>query len=137
MLQRTPVVFVTNLGAHDYEPAKKFGELRFLTKGKIKRYATSTIYRDFIDGMSDGIKEDFLLVSSLSILNSIASAIIARKFGVVNFLLFSDGKYILRSVNVDALLNTNEGEGDEDLRSDGEARGLRRDEADAPADEGQ
>ena len=137
MSQRTPVVFVTNLGAHDYEPAKKFGELRFLTKGKIKRYATSTIYRDFIDGMSDGIKEDFLLVSSLSILNSIASAIIARKFGVVNFLLFSDGKYILRSVNVDALLNTNEGEGDEDLRTDGEARGLRRDEADAPLDEGQ
>jgi hypothetical protein len=135
--QRTPVVFVTNLGAHDYEPAKKFGELRFLTKGKIKRYATSTIYRDFIDGMSDGIKEDFLLVSSLSILNSIASAIIARKFGVVNFLLFSDGKYILRSVNVDALLNTNEGEGNEDLRIDGEARGLRRDEADAPLDEGQ
>jgi hypothetical protein len=87
--------------------------------------------------MSDGIKEDFLLVSSLSILNSIASAIIARKFGVVNFLLFSDGKYILRSVNVDALLNTNEGEGNEDLRIDGEARGLRRDEADAPLDEGQ
>lgn len=137
MSQRTPVVFVTNLGAHDYEPAKKFGELRFLTKGKIKRYATSTIYRDFIDGMSDGIKEDFLLVSSLSILNSIASAIIARKFGVVNFLLFSDGKYILRSVNVDALLNTNEGEGDEDLRTDGEAGRLRSDEADAPLDEGQ
>jgi len=137
LTERTPVVYITNLGAHDYEPAKEFGELRFLTRGKIKRYATSTIYRDFIDGMSDGIKEDFLLVSSLSILNSIAAAIIARKFGVVNFLLFSDGKYILRSVNIDALLDTNEGVGnEEDLRPDGQARGLRRDEADAPPDKG-
>tara|TARA_Y100000310_G_scaffold334343_1_gene413933 strand:- start:169 stop:600 length:432 start_codon:yes stop_codon:yes gene_type:complete len=141
--ERTPIVFVTNLGAHNYQSAKEYGELRFLTRGKIKRYSTNTIYRDFIDGMSDAEPGDYLLVSSLSILNSIAAAILARRFGVVNFLLFSDGEYILRSVNVDALLdeiaeldNTYEGDSDENLRTDREERGLRRDEADAPSDEG-
>ena len=57
MTERTPVVFITNLGAHDYGPAKEFGELRFLTKGKIKRYSTNTIYRDLIDGMQDDLRE--------------------------------------------------------------------------------
>lgn len=106
MSKRTPLVFITNLGAHDYEPAKQYGELRFLTKGKINRYQTSTIYREFISVMEDSERGDFLLVSSLSILNSIAAAIIARKYGTVNFLLYSNGRYVLRTVNVDALLET-------------------------------
>ena len=118
MTKRTPIVFITNLGAHDYRPAEEFGELRFLTKGKIKRYSTNTIYRDLIDGMQDAEREDYLLISSLSILNSIAAAIIARKFGVVNFLLYYEGKYILRSVNIDALLETDGGEKSELLNSD-------------------
>lgn len=119
MGKRTPLVFVTNLGAHDYAPAGKYGELRFLTRGKINRYATSTIYREFIDAMQDSEETDFLLVSSLSILNSIAAAILARKYGMVNFLLFSDGRYVLRSVNIDALLDTNGGVKNESLRPDG------------------
>lgn len=134
-MSRTPLVFITNLGAHDYEPAKDFGKLRFLTRGKIKRYATSTIYRDFIDGMSDARSSDFLLVSSLSILNGIASAILARRFGTVNYLLYSDGEYVLRSVNIDALIDTI-GEEHEDLRTDREEGRLRRNATDAPDDEG-
>jgi hypothetical protein len=132
--KRTPLVFVTNLGAHDYAPAEKYGELRFLTRGKINRYSTSTIYREFIESMHDSEKEDFLLISSLSILNSIAAAILSRKHGMVNFLLYSEGRYVLRSVNIDALLTG--GESNENLRTDREAGRLRSDEADAPVDEG-
>jgi hypothetical protein len=133
--QRTPLVFITNLGAHDYEPAKKYGELRFLTRGKIRRYSTSTIYREFIEGMADAESTDHLLVSSLSILNSIASAILSRRFGIINFLLYSDGRYISRSVNIDALL-TNGGHDDEDLRTNGEEGRLRSYAPNAEDDEG-
>jgi hypothetical protein len=132
---RTPLVFITNLGAHDYEPARAFGELRFLTRGKIKRYATSTIYREFIEGMHDAHSTDFLLVSSLSILNGIASGILARRFGIINYLLYSDGEYVTRSVNIDALVYTI-GEEDEDLRIDGQEGRLRSDAPDAQGDEG-
>ena len=119
MSKRTPLVFVTNLGTHDYTPAKKYGELRFLTRGKINRYETSTIYREFIDAMSDSKESDHLLISSLSILNSIAAAILARKHGVVNFLLYNDGVYTLRHINIDALLSTNGDFSDEGSSSNG------------------
>lgn len=102
---RAPLVYITNQGGHDYTLAQEFGSLVFLTRGKINRYKTSTIYRDMIQGMQDSEKHDFLLVSSLSILNSIASGILARKHGQVNYLLFCDGRYLERSIDFDALID--------------------------------
>ena len=104
MVVRPPVVYVPNKGAHNYEDAKQYGELVFLTSGVVERYRTNTIYRTLCEGMKDAQENDYLLVSSLSILNSIISAILSRKFGKVNFLLFRDGKYLLRTVNIDSLL---------------------------------
>ena len=103
-MSRLPVVFVPNKGAHDYKDALKYGKLVFLTSGVVERYQTNTIYRTLIQGMADAQEDDYLLISSLSILNSIISAILARKFGKVNFLLFCNGKYIERTVDFDALL---------------------------------
>lgn len=97
-------IYVPNKGAHDYSDAERFGELRFLTSGIVKRYTTNTMYRNLIEGMADAKPDDYILVCSLSILNSIATGILARKFGKVNFLLFCNGKYIERTVDFDALL---------------------------------
>ena len=104
-MARHPVVYVPNKGAHDYQDAKRYGELIFLTTGVVERYRTNTIYRTIMEGMDDAQEDDYLLISSLSILNSIISGILARKFGKINFLLFRDGKYLLRTVNIDSLLN--------------------------------
>lgn len=118
---RKPVVYVPNRGAHDYEDAKQYGELVFLTSGVVERYRTNTIYRELMVGMADAQADDYLLVSSLSILNSIISGILARQFGKINFLLFRDGKYLLRTVNIDSLLPTTNQEGEEAMmRFDGE-----------------
>jgi len=104
-MARHPVVYVPNKGAHDYQDAKRYGELIFLTTGVVERYRTNTIYRTIMEGMDDAQEDDYLLISSLSILNSIISGILARKFGKINFLLFRDGKYLLRTVNIDSLLD--------------------------------
>lgn len=128
-----PTVWITNRGGHDYSAAEKYGTLHFLTEGKVKRYATSTAYREFIDQMCDATIDDWLLISSLSILNSIASAILARRFGRVNFLLFCDGKYLPRSIDIDSLL-TKENADEEDHGSDGEEGRIRRD-ASSPEDD--
>lgn len=101
-LDRT--VFVPNRGGHNYSAAEDFGKLVFLTEGNIRRFAVSTHYRVMIEKMRAAHREDFVLVSSLSILNSIATGILARRFGQVNFLLFHDGVYVQRSVNFDSLL---------------------------------
>lgn len=97
-------MFIPNKGAHDFSDAERYGTLQFLTEGTVKRYSTNTIYRTFIDGMKDARKDDLLLISSLAILNAIASAILARRFGRVNYLLFCDGRYLKRVVDIDALL---------------------------------
>ncbi len=107
---RPPKVYIPNKGGHDYSDAERFGPLVFLTEGKIKRYSVNTLYREIADGMSDAIPEDFILVSSLNILNSICSAIMSRQFGRVNFLLFCNGEYIERNLMIDALLPEIKGE---------------------------
>jgi len=48
--------------------------------------------------MKDAEDHDYLVVSSLSILNSLASAIMARKFDHINYLIFRGGNYLERKI---------------------------------------
>tara|TARA_Y100000310_G_scaffold327344_1_gene393554 strand:+ start:2008 stop:2334 length:327 start_codon:yes stop_codon:yes gene_type:complete len=102
--ERQPIVFIPNKGAHDFTDAERYGEIRFLTEGTVRRYAVNNLYRMIAEGMKDAQEQDYILISSLTILNTIVTAILARKFGKVNFLLFRDGEYIDRTINVDSLL---------------------------------
>ena len=76
----------------------------FLTSGSVPRYNTESMYRELVEGMQGAEETDYLLISSLAILNALASAIMSRKFGRVNYLLFRDGEYIEKVVVIDALL---------------------------------
>jgi hypothetical protein len=98
-------VFICNKGGHNYEQALKFGELVYVTEGNVNRFNTSNFYRAFIDAMEGSNKEDYILITSLSILNAIAAAVFARKHGRVNFLLFSHDDYTCREVDIDSLLD--------------------------------
>ena len=104
MPMRRPRAYVPNKAGHDFSDAERFGDLVFLTQGIVKRYSTNHIYRQLIEGMSEAEPQDYLLVCSLSIINAIAASILARQFGKVNYLLFSGGSYMERTVDVDALL---------------------------------
>lgn len=97
-------VYVTNKGGHNYSDAERFGELVFMTEGSQNRFAVSAIYRSFIDAMADSHPDDYLLVTSMNVLNSVASAIFARKHGRLNLLLFNRGRYEARELNIDSLL---------------------------------
>ena len=110
MPMRRPKVYIPNKAGHDFSDAERFGDLVYLTQGIVKRYSTNHIYRQLIEGMEGAMPQDYLLVSSLSIINAIAASILARQFGKVNYLLFSGGSYMERTVDVDALLQ----EGTED-----------------------
>lgn len=95
------IVFVPNKGPQDYSDAQRFGELHFLTQGLIKRYATGTMYREIIAGMEDASRDDHLLVCSLPVLNAITASVMAYRFGRVNYLLFKDGRYIERVIDLE------------------------------------
>jgi len=95
------IVFIPNKSPHDFSDALRFGRFVFLTEGSIGRYRTNTIFRDITDKMEEAMEDDHLLVASLSIISAIASAILAYRFGRVNYLLFRDGAYVERVVKLD------------------------------------
>ena len=105
-------VYVTNKGGHSYEAAEKYGEVIYITEGTLNRFATNTLYRAFIDGMKDSQPDDYILITSMSIVNAIGAAVFARKHGCLNLLLYRSGEYILREIDIDSLVVQEEEEGD-------------------------
>lgn len=101
-------VFVTNRGGHSYEAAERFGEIVYITEGTLNRFATATIYRAFVDGMKDSQPEDYILITSMSIVNAIGAAVFARKHGRLNLLLYRQEEYILREIDIDSLIQIEE-----------------------------
>lgn len=87
-------VFIPNLSHHDFTPARKFGELIFLTDGWVSPQQVNTIFRQCYEKMKDVTSDDFLLISSLPIINVAAASIMTMKCnGLLNFLIFDHGIY--------------------------------------------
>lgn len=93
----TRKVFVVNKSSHDFGPADKYGEVKFLSEGSMNRYATNSMVRLFEESMKDSEPTDYIVPCSLNVMNSIACAIFAHKHGRLNLLLYKDGIYIERN----------------------------------------
>jgi hypothetical protein len=83
-----PKVYITNRSGHDFSSATTFGELVFLSEGKTDPYQMSKIYREFVDVLKDSHEDDYLMITGLPVMNSIAAAIMAYKHGRVNWLQY-------------------------------------------------
>ena len=117
-----PKVYVINKGCHDHSDAERFGELVFMSEGPINRYAVSRMYREFAHYLVDSHPEDYLLVTGLTIMVSVACVIFGRLHGRVNYLIYSPsrtpgepGRYVERTIMVDELLKKG-GDGNEESR---------------------
>lgn len=100
-------VYIPNKSFHDFEPARQFGELVFLTEGIIhNRQNVNHLYRLLADQMRGAAADDLLLVSGMSLLNAVAASILAVRFHRVNFLIFSRGVYVEREVVLSSLADT-------------------------------
>jgi hypothetical protein len=93
-----PKVFVLNKAGHDYSDAERFGEIVFCTEGSLDKMDTQQMYRDLSTELSKSESCDFLLLTSLASLCSVASAIFAAKHGCLNLLLFHNDRYVVRSI---------------------------------------
>ena len=91
-------VFIVNNSSHDFSRAKDFGELVYLSSGPLNRYATNHMHRLFSDKLEDSSPEDYIVLCSLNVMNSIACAIFAAKHQRLNLLLFKNGRYIERNL---------------------------------------
>ena len=103
-------VFVVNRGGHNHNDAERFGELIFMSSGTINRYAVSQMYRQFVEHLKDSTEDDFILITGLSVMASIACSIFARIHGRLNLLLYKssssgqEGRYVERVIMIDELL---------------------------------
>ena len=81
-------VLVVNRSSHDYSKAESFGELTFMTEGSLNRFATSKMYRVFKPFIDRSEPLDYILLSGLSVMCSVACAMFAAKHGRLNLLIY-------------------------------------------------
>lgn len=106
----TTKVFIPNRGGHDFTPAEPFGELVFMSKGSISRYSVNRMYRQFAQKLAKANEKDYILITSLCVMNVIACIIFALKFKKVNLLLFRNGTYVVRTIDFSSLEEMEGGE---------------------------
>lgn len=94
-------VYVVNKGGHDYSAAEKYGELIFCTEGPLSKYDVGQMYRELREAMALSSPDDYILLTSLTTLCSVAAALFAAKHGRVNFLIFRDDTYVERKIIID------------------------------------
>lgn len=97
---RAPRVFIPHKAHHDYSAAKQFGELVFIVEGSINRFDVSRIAFLCSEVLKDAEAGDYLMISSLSVINSVAAAMFGARFGRLNLLLHDSntGAYHSRSI---------------------------------------
>lgn len=110
-----PTVWIPNNSGHDFSAAERWGNLRFLTEGSINRFAVADMHRSFVPALAESEPEDYLLVTSLTIMNVVAAAILAAKHGRLNLLLFHNAAYIERRLVLSRVNNTLERDFDAEL----------------------
>ena len=108
--KRKPLVYVPNKSFHDFKGATKFGDLVFLTEGRLpNRYQLNEMAMVCGEELADASRDDYLLVSGPTTLNCIAAAILAHKHGKVNFLIYDQkqDKYTHRAIVLEHIYNRN------------------------------
>lgn len=93
-----PKVYILNKGAHDFSAAKRYGELVYCTTGTLSKYNTSHMVRLLTDAMEGSTKEDFILLTSLTSLCSIACSLFSVKHRCLNLLIYQEDGYVARKI---------------------------------------
>lgn len=95
-----PKVFITNKSAHDFSAAEPYGEFHYLSEGLVHKYSTNKTMRLFEDRLKHSEADDYLLITSLGVLNVIAAGILATKHHKINLLIYNatEKTYVERTI---------------------------------------
>ena len=104
-----PTVYIPSRSGHDFSAAKKFGEICYLSGDHaVDPYKTNSIYCLFANILRNSTADDYILITGLSVMSAIATAIMARKHGKVNMLIYhaSSGGYKARTISIDEMIGS-------------------------------
>lgn len=102
-----PRVLITNHSGHDHSAAERFGELVYMTCGELNRYDTNNMYRSMSATIELSKPDDYILLTSLTSLCSIACSMFAYKHGCLNLLIWKGRNYVERRQMLGELLTRN------------------------------
>jgi len=91
-------VFITNKGSHDYSDAARFGTLIYCTDGLVPKFNTNQMVREFEEVFANSDENDYILLTSLTTLCSMACSVFTAMHGRLNLLIFKNDRYIVRRV---------------------------------------
>lgn len=96
-----PKVYIPNKSHLDFTNAERFGTLVYITEGRLRNSLDVKTFSLACEvAMADARREDYLLITSLHTICSIAAAHLAVKFGCVNLLIFHRGHYVAKTVEI-------------------------------------
>jgi hypothetical protein len=96
-----PKVYIVNRGPHDYSEAKAFGELVYCTDGSVDKFDLSQMYRELDTAMLSSEANDYILLTSLTSLCSVACSLFVAKHGQLHVLIHRGDCYVERSLFFD------------------------------------
>jgi len=91
-------VFIVNKSGHDFSMAKQFGELIFLSEGKLNKLSVNHMFREFNEQLCTSSPSDLILPTGLSIMTGVACGIFGAIHGRLNLLVYVDKKYVERRI---------------------------------------
>lgn len=82
------VVYVANLGPHDFSEAEEYGDIVYLTKGPTSNQPAK-LAQEIVAGLSDSDPDDYLVLSGPSLVCGIVATVFALMHGGrLNLLLY-------------------------------------------------
>lgn len=102
---RKEYVYITNLGGHNFNPAREYGDLIPLTKGNINPIQADRILVEMMDILKDSIASDYLVLSGHPVTVAIAVSILMQLHGKVNLLIWNKYKrrYNVREITAEQI----------------------------------
>lgn len=88
-----PRVYILNKGGYDYSAAEQYGTITYCTDGPLKKHDLSQMIRLLRAALEDSHADDFIVLTSLSSLCSLACSIFALKHKRLNLLIYKRGRY--------------------------------------------
>jgi hypothetical protein len=93
-----PTVWVVNRSSHDFSPAREWGELRFLSEGPLDKFSVNGMTRQFEEKLRRSSSEDYILLTSLSVMNALACVCFALRHRKLNLLIYKAKGYVARNL---------------------------------------
>ena len=94
-------VLVVNKSSHDFSDAKRFGEVVFLTEGRLPKYQVAQMIRLFNPAIEASASDDYILVTGLTVAVASLCCLFVLKHGRLNLLIHEPktNRYLERVVN--------------------------------------